>query len=145
MTKKVPKAVYHFLPVYSRHVFFGNSSSAIKDEILTYYKESEVDVDFLNGSDDGHLGYVSPVFCKKDEERVHCFVMMTTDDASIGTVTHEATHLVNQIFSYLGQEVDQINDEVQAYLSGYLVDAFMEEVRGAKPTVEVKKKLKRKK
>jgi len=65
-----------------------------------------------------------------------CFVLMTADSASIGTVSHEATHMVNQVFTYLGQEVDQINDEAQAYLLGYIVDMFMDKIRGVPSNVD---------
>ena len=42
------------------------------------------------------------------------------DDYSL--IAHEVVHLVNRIFLDVGQELDRINDEAQAYLTQYLFE-----------------------
>ena len=61
-------------------------------------------------------------------------VMFVRDEAPIGTVAHEAVHMVNHVFDYVGQDLCTVNDEAQAYLTGYFVQRFMENIRGEKPT-----------
>lgn len=130
MKKSKAKAVYSYLPIYDRHVFYGNDLEKIKAEILKYFKPNEVDLEILNESN--IHGLTAPIFHPDNDEAVMAHVMCILEVGSIGTVTHEATHLTNQIFCYLGQELDNINDEAQAYLNGYLAQQFMELVRGHK-------------
>jgi hypothetical protein len=123
------KAHYEFLPIYGRHLFMGNNVVALKNLISQYFKDDEVNLDELDGT--SCLGFVCPIHCLKDPERILAFVMYVRPDAGHGTITHETTHLTNQIFSYLGQGLDEDNDEAQAYLAGHLAQVFMEKVRSA--------------
>ena len=132
------KAVYEFLPIYDRHVFYGNDLEEIKAEILLHFKESEVDLSLIDHPY-AH-GLTAPVPAADDDEKIQAFVMYILDSSDIGTVTHEAVHLTNQIFYYLGQELDPLNDEAQAYLTGYLAKVFMEKIRGEKEVKRVRKK-----
>lgn len=43
-----------------------------------------------------------------------------------GIVAHEMIHIKNKLFRTIGQKPSPKNDEVEAYLVGYLVDLFME-------------------
>jgi len=134
------KAVYEFLPIYERHVFYGNDLEEIKAEILLHFKESEVDLSLVDHPY-AH-GLTAPVPALDDDEKIQAFIMFIADTSDIGTITHEATHLTNQIFFYLGQELDPLNDEAQAYLAGHLAKVFMEKIRGSKEVVRKRKKRK---
>jgi len=46
----------------------------------------------------------------------------------LSLIAHEVVHLVNRIFLDCGQELDRVNDEAQAYLTGFLfneIDKFL--------------------
>ena len=134
------KAVYEFLPVYDRHIFYGNDLDEIKRVILKHFKEDEVDLSLLE-HDYAH-GLTAPVPCTKNDEKIHAFVMHIADTSDIGTVTHEAVHMTNQVFFYLGQELDELNDEAQAYLTGHFALRFMTLIRGYKHKSRERKKRK---
>lgn len=134
------KAVYEFLPIYDRHLFFGNDLAEIKRVISHYFKDNECDLSLID-HDYAH-GLVAPVLYPGESEKIQAFIMFVRDDVSLGTVAHEATHLTNQIFYYLGQELDAYNDEAQAYLTGYLTERFMAAVRNVKPEPRERKKFK---
>ena len=139
-----PKAVYEYLPIYGRHIFYGNNVDAIKKLIRKKYKPSIVDSDMLFDGVNCH-GFISTLNCEDDETRVRCYVMFVDDCADIGTVAHEATHLTNRVCLYLGLELDALNDEAQAYLTGHFTQVFMEKIRGVKPKQEALKNIKGKK
>ena len=125
------KASYVYLPIFTRHIFYGNDIGAIRKLVSKYYKDSELDLDELD--DLGNTeGFVKPVFNPDDDEHIRIFIMYVKDGADLGTVTHESVHLMNQVLLYVGQELDDVNDEVQAYLAGYFTNTFMEEIRGVK-------------
>ena len=136
---KKAKSVHEFLPIYDRHIFYGNSVDAIKASIAKHFKKGEVDIDEIFDGVNCE-GFASPIFCIENEDRIRGFIMYVKDDASIGTVGHEACHLVNMVFLYLGLELDDSNDEAQAYLLGYLVERFMTLIRGYKAPKKTKGK-----
>ena len=130
---KKAKAVYEFLPIYNRHIFYSNSVQAARDLVKKSFKAEEVDLtafDDLAAID----GIVIPVMCPNDDERVRAFVVIVLDEAQhwYGTIGHECNHLKNKILFYLGHELDELNDEAESYLVGYLVQAFHEKIGGAK-------------
>lgn len=49
----------------------------------------------------------------------------------IGTITHESIHVVHKVFRKIGQEVDEYNDEMEAYLGSFvsanIVEFMLEE------------------
>ena len=130
---KKAKAVYEFLPIYERHIFYGNSVDTILKLIKSYFKEAEIDLSLITEMKTAE-GYVAPIMCKKDDEMLKALVMFVREEAAIGTVAHEAVHMVNHVFDYVGQDLCTVNDEAQAYLTGYFVQRFMENIRGEKPT-----------
>ena len=133
MAKKKAKAVYSYLPIYGRHLFLGNSVEAIANLLGEYYDPKKIDASILPGEDTVH-GFVCPITSADNDELTHSYVMFIKDDVDISVVSHEAVHLTNFVFDYLGQELDACNDEAQAYLTGYLVQTFLEEIRGYKST-----------
>lgn len=47
---------------------------------------------------------------------------------TLGTVAHEALHVVASIYDYIGVEFDPKNHEHYAYLLGYIVDEISKEI-----------------
>lgn len=132
------RAVYEFVPIYDRGVFYTNDQDAALKLIKHRFKGVNIDTSLVEGNKLCH-GFVAPILCKDDDEKVHGYVMFIKDSSDLGVIAHEAVHLVNFIFDYIGQELDLLNDEAQAYLTGYFVKRFMETVREA-PIKKRKKK-----
>ncbi len=145
MPKK--KVHYEFLPIYERNIFYGSDVKAIKEEILKYYKEEDLDLETLDEHLDGkvHLpqGFSTYIENSKIEDKVELFILYVRPDSDIGTVAHEAVHVTNQLFTYIGQDLDIVNDETQAYLVGHLVKTFMENIRGEKKSTNSTERKKR--
>lgn len=57
----------------------------------------------------------------KDENKYRDYVI-AFEHISNGIIAHEIVHLINYIYLDCGIELDRINDEHQAYLSGWLFD-----------------------
>lgn len=62
----------------------------------------------------GAIAMRNPLFFK------HYILAFHKDSLSNHLIAHEIVHLVNYIFLDVGIELDLINDESQAYLTGYL-------------------------
>lgn len=43
----------------------------------------------------------------------------------LGTITHESIHILNKIFIAIGQDWDLENDEMEAYLGGYITEQIV--------------------
>ena len=50
------------------------------------------------------------------------YVVAFTDKGHLSTIAHEIVHLKNYIYLDCAMEIDKINDEPEAYLTGYLFD-----------------------
>ena len=125
------KAYYEYLPVFERNIIMGNCFEAIRKKACEYYREEDMELYSLDDNENCY-GLATSIDSRIDHGRVLFFIMYVSDRADIGTVAHEATHVCNQIFSYIGQMADQDNDEADAYLVGHLTKVFMEEIRGIK-------------
>lgn len=58
-----------------------------------------------------------------------CVLAIKSVDWSV--IAHEVVHIVNHIFLQCGIELDRVNDEPQAYLTGWVIneiDKFLKEV-----------------
>jgi len=51
----------------------------------------------------------------------YIFVIIDSQYADPSTMAHEAVHVVNYIFDYVGLHLDSNNDEAQAYTTGHVV------------------------
>jgi len=132
MTKKVH---YEYLPVFERNIFYANDLDALEAEVYRYYRKGEIDyLEVIAMDGDGALGFAATIAPREDPLRVLAFIMFVKDTSDSGTVAHEATHICNKIFDYIGQEGDEVNDEVQAYLVGHVTKTFNEQIRGHKKT-----------
>lgn len=58
----------------------------------------------------------------KDESKYRNYVVAFTDAKHLSNIAHEIVHIINYIFLDCGIELDRVNDENQAYLTGWLFD-----------------------
>ena len=131
MKKAKPKTYYEFLPIYNRSIFYSNDRVDLLRTVLKYFPSGEINTTLLEEVEHA-LAFVAPIESTVEEGRVSAFVMYVDDEEGPGTVSHEATHMTNFIFDYIGQELDIYNDEAQAYLTGYFTQQFFDHVRGVK-------------
>jgi hypothetical protein len=61
--------------------------------------------------------------------RLHSVFDNNVENTSI-TIVHETVHLVNMIFQHTGIRPDLNNDELQAYLTGFIFDKINKYVNG---------------
>ena len=64
-------------------------------------------------------------FVFKDQTEYRSYVMVL-EDGWRANVAHELVHVVNLIYLDCDMQLDRINDEPQAYLTGYLFDKIDE-------------------
>jgi len=125
------KAHYSYIEIYNRNVFYGSDIKEILKLAKTYLKGENADYSLITELGPA-LGFVAPTPDKDDDERVYAYVMYVGPGEGLGAICHEATHLTNFIFDYIGQDLDLCNDEAQAYLAGYITDQFCENIRSIK-------------
>lgn len=77
-------------------------------------KKHHVEKSHTSGSD-------ALVFCE-EKRGVMRYVICLPKIPRGGLLAHEITHLVNMIFEDRGIKLDTLNDEPQAYLTGWLFD-----------------------
>lgn len=58
----------------------------------------------------------------RDENKYGHFIVAFTDKDHLSNIAHEIVHLKNYIYLQVGQELDRINDEAEAYFTGWLFD-----------------------
>ena len=126
------KAYYEHLPIYERNVFYADCTKAAITELKKYFKESDIELDHIKALT--HVkGYAATVTGKgKYEKKTLAYLMVVDKSADVGTVAHEANHVTNYIFDYLGQYLDLDNDEAQSYLLGHLTAQFCDKIQGLK-------------
>ena len=142
MKKKL--AVYHHMPIYGRNIFFSSDIEAVKKLILEYYKEDKIDVSHLPEEGTVH-GFVCPITAMGRDDFTHAYIMHVAPKCDAGVVAHEANHLKNFIWDYLGLQLCLDDDEGESYMVGYIVAKYMELIRGEKPSYGELKKLRAKK
>lgn len=81
----------------------------------------------------------------KAEESGRC-ILCFGKEPDINTIVHESVHVVNYIIGYYDLAFDTEEDEIQAYLTGFVVDRVLDalEVHQKENTVQVKAKSKKK-
>jgi hypothetical protein len=65
-------------------------------------------------------------------ENSQSIVMVCDFKVTPSIIAHEAVHIVNSVFLTTGMELDRINDEAQAYLTGWIVEKIHSVVKIAK-------------
>lgn len=58
------------------------------------------------------------IFAESDANSVILF--WVNDRNNLSKIAHESLHAANMILNYIGHEASLTNDEVQAYLTGYI-------------------------
>lgn len=61
---------------------------------------------------------------------IYVFLRRASGYPTPGIIAHEAKHLVNLLFGYIGHRLDMYNDEVECYLLGWCVNRIHEVVNG---------------
>ena len=125
------KAEYELLPIYDTHVFYTNDLDLVKKLIKKKYKKSKYDLSLMpeEGESDG---FVAPILSADELERALGYIMYVSPKSGVGVIGHEATHMTNFVFAEIGQDLDIVNDEAQAYLAGYFCQQFMDKIRSKK-------------
>jgi hypothetical protein len=139
------KSVYHFLPIFDKHLILTNDLDSGVKLVSRYFKDSMLDVEELNELSTVYeraFGLSVVVENPKVQDKQLCYIMHVRDDVDINVVAHEATHITNYILEYIGIPID-IDDEAQAYLNGYIMELFMVEIRGYKRKEGALKRLKK--
>lgn len=56
---------------------------------------------------------------------VHVLFRPKDEELTVGILAHEAVHTAHSIFEYISYDVQSDNDEIMAYLVGWLTDSFL--------------------
>lgn len=80
--------------------------------------EKEYKLDNIDGEYEGF------VFSNGDS-----IVVVVTSKVTPSIIAHETVHIVNEIFLSTGMQLDKVNDEAQAYLTGFIVEQIHKTVK----------------
>lgn len=58
----------------------------------------------------------------RDKGRYRSYIVAFTDKEHLSNIVHEIVHIKNYIYEDAGINLDLVNDENEAYLSGWLFD-----------------------
>ncbi len=125
------KAKIEMLPIYDRLICYTNHIPSARKALNRHFGEDNIDLLFIEGVENTK-GCAAPIPCNNIDGVLKAFVMYVQDSEGVGTITHEANHIKNFIFDYIGQELDPDNDEAESYLVGYLADQFHHHIRKTK-------------
>lgn len=75
------------------------------------------DFDLTNG----YTAMVHRIFTKTGSREYYAVFNSSNENISASIIAHEAVHLVNRVFIDVGITPDLVNDEPQAYLTGWFV------------------------
>ena len=128
---------YEYLPIFEVNIFYTDDLDELRDEMYKYFRKGDIDfVEALGGEDPNSSGLTQTISLREDLTCIVAFVMFVNTNADIGTVSHEATHIKDMLYDFIGQEATLLrNDEVSAYLVGHLAKTFSEQIRGYDQTV----------
>jgi hypothetical protein len=103
---------------YKIPIYFGQLRVIIAEDFKEADKKYKLGIEskLLTG------GYES-IVGKLDTE-LHKLFVLIHPDTTYKIVAHECVHLVNYKFLHLGIELDRINDEPQAYLTGWFFETI---------------------
>lgn len=110
-----------------------------RKEALKQIKTKRVDIPIYRQRSYIHFGVTAEVinyafdFNKVDfagvvwvDEDEHLHVAFSEEHMDIPTIAHEAVHMTNRLFSMVGAKLDSDNDEPQAYMVTFFVEAILE-------------------
>lgn len=98
-------------------IYFGNLRIVVCDNLQSAAERLKVNTEGINLEYYGAFAYSDRN--KKGYARYSIFLHQDTKPALIA---HEAVHLTNFIFRDVCMQLDRINDEAQAYLTGWFVE-----------------------
>lgn len=70
-------------------------------------------------------GSCSAICCNYLDENVSEIVLFFKDNPKMGNISHECVHACNFILEHIGYKYTHEGDEVNAYLTGNLVDIVL--------------------
>lgn len=94
------------LPIY------GGTLTIILDKDLSYVEKKYKTISLDN------FGAVT----LSNESKYKEYVIAFTDKNHLSNIAHEIVHLKNQIYLDCAMQIDRVNDEPEAYLTGWLFD-----------------------
>lgn len=117
---------------------------SIGDSVYDAVKRIDPDLHIFQGQTKAQINDAEG-FTVKGEDTGIAFVCLQ-GDADVNTVVHEAVHVVNYIIGYYDLAFDTDEDELQAYLTGFVVDRIVDALEQHKQVrLEQNKKPKKKK
>lgn len=108
------------LPIYQRQIVVFDKLKEFKGYCLTQL-----------GDLPDHLPKLTGGTCYSSSKGYPTLIFL--GDKSPSTVAHECLHAVHALMDSIGQDPDVVNDEFQAYLLGYLVNAIHANFRIKRP------------
>jgi hypothetical protein len=78
------------------------------------------------------------------EEEGYCIIILP-EDADLNTIVHESVHCVNYLIHYFDLPKNPVEDEMMAYLTGYIVDCVFDAFEVHKKETEKEEKPQKKK
>lgn len=93
-----------------------------QDELKNVLNDKDLEVENFDG-----------VVTERDDKTYLCLRRYYNDGVQYptpGIIAHEAKHLVNQVFSFIGHRLDIYNDEAECYLLGWIVNRIHECLNG---------------
>ena len=94
-------------------IYFGYLNMILTDDFQAISDKYGFDMDMS--------GYEAITFVNEHRGVSH-FMVVFKPYTSLKTICHETVHLVNRIMKSRGIELSYLNDEPQAYLSGWVFD-----------------------
>jgi len=73
--------------------------------------------------------YGAFVYADHNKKGIAVYTAFFKPDASHSSIAHEVVHLVNHVFLDRGMKLDRLNDEPQAYLTGWFTDQIYKAMR----------------
>ena len=105
-------------------IYFGHFRIVVCDNLKSAAEKLNVNTEGINLDNYGAFAYSDRN--KKGFARYSIFLHQ---DTGHGLIAHEAVHLTNFIFRDVCMELDKINDEAQAYLTGWFVEQIYKVIK----------------
>lgn len=99
------------LAIYPRKLWIAVSKSKFEDIL-----------DGISDFSDSYAAITETTYNKKTGKGGVLIRFASKKDMTIKHITHEATHVAMDIFSYIGAKVDLEDQECFSYLCGYIAD-----------------------
>lgn len=98
--------------VFKIPIYFGDLKVIVTNDLQKVGDKYEI----------GDMNHFDAVVFDRERNGYLIICMAFKSDVKLSAVCHETVHAVNRIFHYRGIKPDLLNDEPQAYLSGWVFD-----------------------